>query len=63
MAQDWRDQRIAELEAALAASEARNAAKDARIAELEQRIAERQAGGAGREARAEFSKFASAALE
>ncbi len=40
MAQDWREQRIAELEAALAASEARNAAKDARIAELEQRVAE-----------------------
>ena len=40
MAQDWRDHRIAELEAALAASEARNAAKDARIAELEQRVAE-----------------------
>jgi transposase len=40
VAQDWRDGRIAELEAALAASEARNAAKDARIAELEQRVAE-----------------------
>ncbi len=40
MAQDWRDQRIAELEAALAASEALHAAKDARIAELEQRVAE-----------------------
>jgi transposase len=40
VAQDWRDHRIAELEAALAASEARNAAKDARIAELEQRVAE-----------------------
>src|SRR5690606_9726879 len=40
VAQDWRDERIAELEAALAASEARNAAKDARIAELEQRVAE-----------------------
>jgi transposase len=40
VAQDWRDERIAELEAALAASEACNAAKDARIAELEQRVAE-----------------------
>ena len=39
MAQDWRDERIAELEAALAASEAQNVAKDARITELEQQVA------------------------
>jgi transposase len=38
--QDWRDARIAELEAALAARDAQLAAKDARIAELEQRVAE-----------------------
>jgi transposase len=38
--QDWRDERIAELEGALPARDAQLAAKDARIAELEQRVAE-----------------------
>jgi uncharacterized coiled-coil protein SlyX len=37
---DWRDERIAELEAALAARDAQLAARDARIAELEQRVVE-----------------------
>ena len=38
--QDWRDERIAELEAALAARDAQLAGRDARIAELEQRVDE-----------------------
>jgi uncharacterized coiled-coil protein SlyX len=40
VAQDWQDERIAELERALADRDAQLAAKDARIAELEQRVAE-----------------------
>jgi transposase len=40
VAQDWRDERIAELERALADRDAQLAAKDARIAELELRVAE-----------------------
>jgi len=40
VAQDWRDERIAELERALADRDAQLAAKDARIAELERRVAE-----------------------
>jgi uncharacterized coiled-coil protein SlyX len=39
VAQDWRDQRIAELEAALRARDARIAEQDARIAVLEQHAA------------------------
>jgi BMFP domain-containing protein YqiC len=40
IAPDWRDQRIAELEAQLAQARAENAALKVRIVELEQRLAE-----------------------
>jgi uncharacterized coiled-coil protein SlyX len=39
VAHDWRDERIAELEAKLAVVEAESAGKDARIAMLEQQVA------------------------
>jgi hypothetical protein len=40
VAQDWRDERIAELEAKLAEQNGRIAERDARIAELEKRVAQ-----------------------